>query len=449
MNLPELPKPFRGLQGCRCVPTVGEWAVLFSAVCTLLTAGFVLVVDFAQRVHRAFALFLFLRALLDGLLFFAESLTDLAGRLRLYLYIAVPFAALHFALAYRRRHGKHADAAPGLLVPFAILAAALVTEALYLLDHGIVGTPSDPGPLLAVVFLVWPTYAAIGLVFAVEHRRATSGQARMALLLAAVGTSLAPLYFASFEVLLLSAEWAQGRPPPLDGPLAWASAVANLLTLAFVAETARRILAGTRWWRRTPFLAWSAALATAAGTVALFLQGTAADEDILPGALGLWSLAFPVAVTYALVKHRLFDAEVKLRFAIKGTTLATFFLATFLVVGKLTESWAERVFGQNWVVGAVAAGLLLFLITPLQSLADRLARRAVPGQGPAGGSHDERVQLYREQLEIAWADGSLTPKERLLFARLQERLGIPAEEAGRLETEVLAALGRTPRRTAR
>ena len=180
--------------------------------------------------------------------------------------------------------------------------------------------------------------------------------------------------------------------------------------------------------------------------ISLALGGTPGPAtDVLRGFLAVWALALSVLVTYALVKHRLFDAEVKLRFAVKGTTLAAAFVAVFLIVDQVVQALAGQRIGG--IGGAVAAGLLLFAIQPLQHWADRIARKAVPGGKSAPGTHAERVQLYREQLEIAWADGRLTTKERLLFARLQERLAIPPEEALRLETEVLSTMGTAkPRR---
>src|SRR5688500_14812929 len=149
-------KPFRGILPLIRMAAVGLWAVLVASVATLAVSAFVLFLDFSQRVHRAFALFLLLRAMLDGLLFFNTETTDLAGRLRIYWYLAVPFAALHFAFAYRRRHGRHPRSNPGWLLPLGILGVALALEAAYFFDHELAGTEEGPGPLLAFVFLPWP-----------------------------------------------------------------------------------------------------------------------------------------------------------------------------------------------------------------------------------------------------------------------------------------------------
>lgn len=424
--------------------TVGLWAVLVASVATLVVSGFVLFLDFSQRVHRAFSLLLLLRAMLDGFLFFSdnESTTGLAGRLRMYWYLAVPFAALHFAFAYRRRHGRSPKPGPGWVLPLGTLAAAMALEIAYFVDHGLAGTPNNPGPLLAFVFLPWPVYSAIALLFAVERGRTSNRTSQKALELAALGMSLAPLFFSSFELTMFVTQWVGGQDTFLPGAFSWTAAAAHLLSLLLLAEAVRRLLATPELGRPALVLPWVATLGTAGLTALVYeMAGVTVGTDVLLVFLAIWAFALPVCVTYALVKHRLFDAEVKLRFAVKGTTLAAFFVATFLVVGKLTESWAEQAFDQSWVVGAVAAGLLLFALTPLQQLADNMARRALPGDSPP--SHSERVQIYREQLEIAWADGRLTAKERLLFTRLQERLGITAEEARQLENGIVESLAAT------
>lgn len=428
----------------------GEATALVAAVATFLVAAFVLFLDFRQRVHRAFALLLVLRAMLDGMLFFTPTFTNLAGRLRVYWYIAIPFAAVHFALAYRRRHGPSARAEPGWFAPLAILAVALAFEVAYLVDHGLYGSAVHPGPFLAFVFLPWPTYAVIALLFARDFRRVKMHRQEKAMEFAALGFSLVPLFFATFSVEMFLVALS-------NQPLAEDSPTLALQVTELVAMVSTLVLIGAVTWnlvkapnatsamrrRLTTFwgLAFGSASVLAAAHLALPQAQVTVPVQVL---FSLWSLALALCVTYALVKHRLFDAEVKLRFAIKGTTLAAMFLAAFFIVNKVTENIvAANTPGRGTtaaIAGGVVAGLLLFALAPLQRIADRLANRAVPAGKQAHGTHAERVLLYREQLEIAWADGRLTPKERLLFSKLQERLGISADEALKLETEVLSSL---------
>lgn len=436
-----LAKPFGDNAAWNRVASVGLWAMLIASIATLVVSAFVLLLDFSQRVHRAFALLLLLRAMLDGFLFFNESTTDLAGRLRIYWYLAVPFAALHFALAYRRRHGRRASTRPAWLAPLVILAVAIAFELAYFLDHGLAGSQDNPGPLLAFVFLPWPVYSAMALLFAVEHGRTGNHTSRKALELAALGMSLAPLFFSTFELLLFARQWIGNKDAFLPGSFSLAAAAAHLVSVILVTQAMRLLARAPELGRRFLVGPWIAAVGTAVGTVIAFefTNGT----NLLRIFLAAWAFMLPACVTYALVRHRLFDAEVKLRFAIKGTTLTGSFLAVFIIFQQLIQAASNQLFGA--IGGAIAAGLLLFALTPLQRWADRVAYRTVPGKAKHG-SHAERLQIYREQLEIAWADGRLTAKERLLFSKLQERLGISAEEAGQVERSVLESLAGPPRR---
>jgi hypothetical protein len=421
------------------VVDVGLVAIEVVAAITLVVAVLVLYLDFG-RVHRAFALFLVLRALMDGMLLISQEYGDLGLRLRMYWFIAVPFAALHFCLAYRRRHGRRQETRPAWLVPIAILAVALVFEAVYFFDHSLFDAPPDAGPFESFQSIRFLAYAAVAWVFASELAKTQTLHGRRALLLASIGFALTPLYFCTFELgyALVRDRFTWG--------LAEVYFAASLLLLA---DTFRRLLAAAG--SRLAIIALVVGcLALAGATMAVGVNKTSSGETMLRIITAVTALAVPLCITYALVKHRLFDAEVKLRFAVKGTTLTGSFLAVFIVFQQLIQAVSNEFFGA--IGGAVAAGLLLFALTPLQRWADRVSYRAVPGSAKRG-SHAERLHIYREQLEVAWADGRLTAKERLLFSNLQERLGLSAEEAARLESEVLAGrdrgLAATPRRSAK
>lgn len=435
---------------------VGTGATLIAAATTLLVALLILVLDVESRVHRAFALFLFLRGLLDGSLAFTSQVDDLAGRLRVYLFIALPFAAAHFAYAYRLRHGgaiRRRMLGGRWAVPLVLLAVALCVEAVYLLDHHffIEPDPSGPdkaGPLSIFTFLPAVSYAAIALLFALGARQEEKTQHGKALILASLAFALEPLFYSSFRGFDLVLDTLRG-----DDESSWYPTVeagAYVLALATIVVMAA-ILYGVKVNRRDIRLRAIPLLGTSllTGVLCAVLFASARFSDDLAVAAtqtirAFWLLFLPVLVTYALVKHRLFDVEVRLRFAIKGTTLAAIFLAVFFVVNKVTENVVAESFGggnRGVYVGGAVAGLLLFALAPLQRLADRIAQKAVP-VGKSALDREERARLFREQLEIAWGDGRLTAKERLLFSRLQERLGIPAEEAARLETDVVAKLQR-------
>ncbi len=158
----------------------------------------------------------------------------------------------------------------------------------------------------------------------------------------------------------------------------------------------------------------------------------------MPNNLGVMGLARGVGVAllaYAILKHQLFDIDVRLRFAVKGSTLAAIFVGVFFVVSE----GAQQFFGdqyQNEYLGIAAAGGLVFAMAPLQRLADRVATKAVPsadtqaGLGPA--------DFYRRQVETAWMDGAMTRREGIILGELRERLNLTEEQARRIEAEAMA-----------
>ncbi len=143
-------------------------------------------------------------------------------------------------------------------------------------------------------------------------------------------------------------------------------------------------------------------------------------------------------LTYGILKTQLFDIDLKLKFAIKGSTLAALFVGAFFVVDQLVQALAGQAFGA--VAGAVAAGLLLFALQPLHRFATHVSDRALPR---ADGSADylafRKMEVYKEAVEALALDGGLSTRERHALDRLRAILGIAEGAATALERAVVAA----------
>jgi len=146
------------------------------------------------------------------------------------------------------------------------------------------------------------------------------------------------------------------------------------------------------------------------------------------------AIAMPL-LAYGILRTHLFDIDVKIKWGVKRGTLAGVFLAVFFVVGQLAQNYLSAELGL--LAGGVAAGLLLFALTPLQRFAERVADKAMPNvRSAADLGTDERLDLYREQLRAAWSDGVLTADEQRLLRVTRDKLRITAEDALRVEREV-------------
>ena len=161
------------------------------------------------------------------------------------------------------------------------------------------------------------------------------------------------------------------------------------------------------------------------------------------GSVGIWLqglswLILPAFATYALLRHTLFDLDLRLRWTIQQGTIASVFLAVFFVVSAGASEFLIDQFG--YTMGAVAVGLMFFVMRPVQAFAERVAKQAVPQGKPLDDLLlAERLGLYRDQVELAWQDGTIGTKERSILRNLRDRLNIDLADAARIEDEVTGA----------
>lgn len=143
-----------------------------------------------------------------------------------------------------------------------------------------------------------------------------------------------------------------------------------------------------------------------------------------------------VILGFGILRYQLLGMDVKVKITIRRGAFAGIFVAVFFVVSQIAQNLLNDTLG--WALGGIAAGLLLFLSSPLLRLAGGIADAVIPDAKPvAQMTHPERAALYRENAAFAWADGVLDRKERLLLNNLRDQLGISAAEAARLEEEAI------------
>lgn len=158
--------------------------------------------------------------------------------------------------------------------------------------------------------------------------------------------------------------------------------------------------------------------------------------------LGLHGLVrlFGVAVlAYAILKQQLFDLDLRIKWGVSRGALVMMFLAVFFVVNQLIEAWAGQAFGS--IFGAVAAGLLLFALHPLQKVAERIGSAAMPRVRSDDGAYilRRKRETYRNAVITAWGDGQLTPKDVQMLDQMRRVLGLPDKDILAIEREVAQA----------
>lgn len=177
-----------------------------------------------------------------------------------------------------------------------------------------------------------------------------------------------------------------------------------------------------------------------------------ASSAIYLGSLGLAmtesaGLAYPgfrtfgaLVLAYAVLRGQIEGLDLKVRFAIKTSTVAAVFLAVLFIVANIAQNYFGGQYGV--VVGGAAAGMLFFVMAPIQRMAERLAVKAVPSAPVAGVAPSRKEQTYRDALAVALRDRKLTPAEEVTLARLAEDLGIGAGRAMELRHEAGGKKGR-------
>lgn len=229
-----------------------------------------------------------------------------------------------------------------------------------------------------------------------------------------------------------------------DGPLASTSDALNLLAGAFSLVASiharSRTLVGSAARRRA-----NAYLAAFAGIDAVNVLVGASDllladyPEWLDVAYILVILGCMLLLARGILREQLFDIDLKLKAGLRRSFLGAAFLAVFFVVAQLVQAFSSALFGL--VGGAVAAGLLLFALRPLERVAATLADAAMPRVEPTPSYVAfKKLEVYQAALEGALqGDRQLTERERGTLDRLRHTLGIHPDDAAAMERDALAA----------
>lgn len=400
---------------------------LASAALMLGLSVALLLLDPSNRVSRAFAWFLLARGglnVLDGFRF-----PPVDARLAAYYGVATLLLGLFFAYEYRRRYARRAAHAA---VPWVLLGVGLALETALLLQPGLWldAATLRAGPLLLADTLRLLSYAGIALVLLLDADRAPDPPSRSALVLASVGFASFPAFVAGRSLAGWTGHVAAGALPDRLAAAAaadpWRLAHDAILLLVVPLVVLTALLLARRGERA------GAAFLGLVGVAAFGARLASGNDPALALAMdGLTTLALPVLVAYALLRHRLFGLDVKVKWTISRGAVAGVFLAVFFVVAQVAEIYLQQ---YGTLAGGVAAGLMLFAISPLQRMGERIAAAAMP-HVEGGMTLTERELAYRDMAALAWADGTLTARGRDRLDAARERLGIPAERALALERE--------------
>jgi hypothetical protein len=153
--------------------------------------------------------------------------------------------------------------------------------------------------------------------------------------------------------------------------------------------------------------------------------------------VGFWSVIGAATVTYGVLRSGLFDIDAKLKISMSRSSVAAVFVAVYFLVSEGATVWFSGIAGSDYW-GIIAAAALLLALQPIRTTAERIVERLMPGTRPlASLSRDEAAHFYREHVDLMWMDGRLSPKDRIVLAKLREQLGLDPAAAEEIELAVL------------
>jgi hypothetical protein len=429
---------------------VAQFAV---ALVYLGLAAWLLYLEFSRTIHRILALVFFLRGsaiVLNQFVMLDPTRAGVWHAVRVYFFIATAFAILDFLIVYTWRKPSAARRGGRLF----LLGVAVIIESAYLLDHRLVAVLTSNGlrfgPMGFAMQMSTPLLAVAAVWFSLLARQARlPAQSRFHGLMA-LGFALAGLAEVATSVaVILTRGWER---VVLAGGDTSGAVIAQLVLLSTVPISLVAI-----------GIQLLSALAAVNRTRIAWILGTTAAVILLPLAVRLWtgngdghSALFFSAVPrgaaafvigYGLVRQvssgiDVFALDLRAGIAFRSGTVGGILIALFFVVSEASaQIFSQFAATQNLnpvvaqLVGIAGAGLLLFFLHPLNRLGERLSTSVLPTARPAADLTDgDRLRIYEEQVELAWADGSITRKERLLLDRLREQLHLPMAEAAQLES---------------
>ncbi len=145
-------------------------------------------------------------------------------------------------------------------------------------------------------------------------------------------------------------------------------------------------------------------------------------------------LAVPL-IAYGILRAKLFDIDLRIRWTIKQSTVAGLALAIiFLVSEGVAEVLSDEI---GTVAGLLAAATIIFFLAPLQQFAERVASRAMPNtENTPQYISFRKLQVYEAALAEALEDGDISKKERTLLQHLATSLDISEADAKAIEADL-------------
>lgn len=176
--------------------------------------------------------------------------------------------------------------------------------------------------------------------------------------------------------------------------------------------------------------------------IAAWVMWTQPEQLAMPNEAWLGKLVYALGtlvavplIAYGILRTQLFDIDLRIRWTIKQSTVASVFIAVFYLVSEGADRLLASEFGN--MMGLLASALVVFFLVPLQRFAERVAGAAMPNtENTPEYAMFRKMQVYEAALTEALPDGEISERERVLLNRLRASLGISTSDADAIEGEL-------------
>lgn len=149
------------------------------------------------------------------------------------------------------------------------------------------------------------------------------------------------------------------------------------------------------------------------------------------------NLAYVALLAYGVLRAQLFDIDLKVKFALKQSTVGAVIAGGFFTGSELLERVVPV---ESMILGLLVSGVIVLLLRPVQRFAEALANGIMRGvEDTPDYVQSRKHEVYRAALEGAITDGAITQKERDILSRLREQLGLSVDVADRIENDLTSS----------
>ena len=324
----------------------------------------------------------------------------------------------------RRRLRRALIAIAGATIPFGMVAAAIALPNAGPWTSSL-GYASRAAAPYAVILSGFQVYMAATFAFsawmAVRFKSfsAEEPKRRLQCAYAVPSVTMYPLAFVGGTLLF---------PPATEAGLIDVFGIAALAAVWLYAGDAAQMPRPAR------AVAWFL-LATPLLVLLLTLGGSLASIAV-SGILGGSRLVGLAVLGYAILRHQMFDIDLKLKVTVRRSTVLAAFGAAFFLGSELLE---ELIPIESLVLGVAAAGAMSLALRPLKRFAERLADQLMPGvEASPVYLAGRKADVYRAAFESGIADEKVTVRERAMLNGLRRQLGLTIEEVAIIERSARA-----------